>query len=678
MTAKSTSAAPELRRIRWLLRAAVLWAVVIFGKLVYLQIYQHDQLMKVARNRQEDDIPINAPRGNIRDRHGYDLAISTKSWTVIVNPRKLNASEEALAAAVLARTLHLDAPKISALLTEAREKNRGYLKIKNRVDATEYNALKAWVEEFNAKTTEMTDDVEWLGFQQESWRAYPHNELAAPLIGAVDAEENGNAGLEQVLQNDLGGKPGQARILTDSLGRHVDTLDFVEPVPGKNVYLTIDAQLQFLADRELANAVRSEGFTTGSLVAMNPVTGEIYAMSAYPSFNPNEPPKKGQLGRRVHLAVSQALDGGSVMKMMTIAAALRHTRLRPHSLVETGEFRYADQRIQDTHSLGLVSLEKVLWISSNGGAIRAAVEVGRDNLWKTLHDAGFGQKTGIQLPWESAGVLNALKKWQYSSLYYVAIGHEMAVTTIQLAQACSIFANGGYRVQPKLIVSKQADGGPVEVMPESPKVRVMEASTAIDMRKMSEGVVLYGTGKRARIAGRTVGGKTGTAQLYDHKTRRYLKLYSSSFMGYVPLGAPKVVVVVTLNGGRKYGGESAAPVFATVAEAALQMLGEPADVPQAAAPDKSSAAEDGVQMKLATHSAPAAVEEVPQPAATNEVLTGAAVPNFVGLDKRGVMRTSAETGVPVRMSGAGLVRSQTPAPGSVLPPGEPVRLRFQP
>lgn len=677
MDAHSTSAAPELRRIRWLLRAAVLWAVVIFGRLVYLQIYQHDKLMQVARHRQEDDIPINAPRGNIRDRHGYDLAISTKSWTVIVNPRKLKVKDESAAVAVLARTLHLEAPKVAARIKEAREKRRGYLKIKNRVDTSEYAALKAWVEEFNAKTTDMTDDVDWLSFQQESWRAYPHNELAAPLIGSVDAEETGNAGLEAVLQADLGGKPGQARILTDSRGRHVDTLDFVEPVPGKNVYLTIDAQLQFLADRELANAVRTEGFTTGSLVAMNPVTGEIYAMSSYPSFNPNEPPKKGQLGRRVHLAVSQALDGGSVMKMMTIAAALRHTRLRPHSLVETGEFRFADQRIQDTHALGSVPLEKALWLSSNGGAIRAAVEVGKKNLWQTLHDAGFGQKTGITLPWESAGILNPLEKWSYGSLFYVAIGHEMAVTTIQLAQACSIFANGGYRVQPKLVLSKQADGGPVEIAPESPKVRVMEASTAIDMRKMSEGVVLYGTGKKARIAGRTVGGKTGTAQLYDHKTRRYLKLYSSSFMGYAPLGAPKVVVVVTLNGGRKYGGESAAPVFATVADAALQMLGEPADVPQEAAPEKP-AADGSVQMKLASHSAPAAVEESPRPAAGNEILTGAAVPNFVGLDKRGVMRTSAETGVPVRMSGAGLVRSQSPAPGSVLPPGEPVRLRFQP
>ncbi len=550
------------------------------------------------------------------------------------------------------------------------------MKVKSRAEAAEYNALKAWVEEYNAKTANMTDDVDWLSFQQESWRAYPHHELAAPLIGSVDAEETGNAGLEAVLQKDLGGRAGQARILTDSRGRHVDTLDFVEPVPGKNISLTIDAQLQFMADRELANAVRNEGFATGSLVAMNPQTGEIYAMSSYPSFNPNEPPKKGQLGRRVHLAVSQALDGGSVMKMMTVAAALRHTRLRPHSLVETGEFRYADQRIQDTHAMGAVPLEKALWLSSNGGTIRAAIEVGKDNLWKTLHDAGFGQKTGITLPWESAGILRPVSEWRYGSLFSVAIGHEMAVTTMQLAQACSIFANGGYRVQPRLILSKQAGGGPLETMPESPRVRVMEASTAIDMRKMSEGVVLYGTGKKARIAGRTVGGKTGTAQMYDPKTRRYLKLYSSSFMGYAPLGAPKVVVVVTLNGGRKYGGESAAPVFASVADAALQMLGEPADVPQEAAPEST---EPGMApVKLAVHAEPAAVAEAPRPAAGNEILTGAPVPNFVGLDKRGAMRTSAETGVPVRMSGAGLVRSQTPAPGSVLPPGEPVRLRFQP
>ena len=579
---------------------------------------------------------------------------------------------------MLSRTLHLDKTRLGADLAKARAAHRAFLRIKTRAEAVEYLELKTWVDAQNNRTPSLKDNIEWVAFQQESWRAYPNGEMAAPLIGSVDFQENGNSGVEQSLQKDLQGEPGWVRMLKDSQDHNVNALELYPPRPGKNVTLTIDSQLQFFCDRELAKAVQG-GFASGSIVVMNPQTGEIYAMSAYPGFNPAAAPKSmTDVGRRVHLAVGQAPDGGSVMKMMTIAGALEHTNLRASSLIEcgSGEFHYADQVIHDTHAYGTIPMEKVLWFSSNVGAIRIGMELGRRKLWQTLHDFGFGQKTGIALPGESAGVLRPLERWQPSSLYYVAMGHEMGVTTVQLAQAASVFANGGYRVKPKLVLSRQAQGGPVEWEPDSPRVRVIRASTAVDMRNMSEGVVLFGTGKKAKALGRTVGGKTGTAQMIDVKTHHYMKIYSSSFMGYAPLNAPKVVVVVTLNGGKRFGGDAAAPVFSTVVEAALNMLGEPADVPllPSAEPPKDQRAKTPLPPLAA---APEPAEAAPLPEAANEVVVaGNAVPDFSGMDKRSVVRISAERGLPVTMVGSGLVRAQSPPAGSALSLGAAVRLRF--
>jgi hypothetical protein len=208
----------------------------------------------------------------------------------------------------------------------------------------------------------------------------------------------------------------------------VNALEMRAPTPGMKVTLTIDSQLQFYCDRELAKAVHDNEFESGSIIIMNPNNGEVYAMSAYPSFNPNLPPKnEADLKRRVHRAIGNAPDGGSVMKMMTVTGALEHTNLRASSLIDcgNGEFRYSSRdSIGDTHSYGVMPMEKVLWFSSNVGAIRIGIEVGKQKLYQILRDFGFGQKTGIDLPGESAGVLNPVEKWQPSSIYFVSIGHD--------------------------------------------------------------------------------------------------------------------------------------------------------------------------------------------------------------------------------------------------------------
>jgi cell division protein FtsI (penicillin-binding protein 3) len=540
--ADPNAAAPELKRIRWLVRAALLWALIIFGRLAWLQTYWHDRLQLMADRQQEEDFALQPPRGAICTRDGVYLAVSVPAWSVILNPRKLKKADEPEAIRVLTHTLHLDQARLRADLMKARERHRAFVRIKSKAEPGEYQELKAWVDAQNNRTVSLKDNIEWLAFQQESWRAYPNNELAAPLVGSVDFAENGNSGHRAVPAE---GPPGAAW-----LGPHVEGL--AGPLrerardarahTGHEGHAHHRFQLQFYCDRELAKAVHDNEFESGSIIIMNPNNGEVYAMSAYPSFNPNLPPKnEADLKRRVHRAIGNAPDGGSVMKMMTVTGALEHTNLRASSLIDcgNGEFRYSSRdSIGDTHSYGVMPMEKVLWFSSNVGAIRIGIEVGKQKLYQILRDFGFGQKTGIDLPGESAGLLNPVEKWQPSSLYYVSIGHEMGVTTAQLAQAASVFASGGFRVKPKLILSKQAQDGAVEWEPETSRQRVIRASTAVDMRNMSEGVILFGTGKPAKIAGRTVGGKTGTAQLIDTKTGRYVKLYSSSFMGYAPLSAP--------------------------------------------------------------------------------------------------------------------------------------------
>lgn len=673
--ADPNAAAPELKRIRWLVRGAFLWAVIIFGRLAWLQTYWHDRLQLKADRQQEEDFEIQPPRGAIITRDGAYLAVSVPAWSVILNPRKLPVAQESEAIRILAQTLHLDEKKLRADLAVARKRRRAFLRVKSKAEPSEYQALRSWMDAQNRRTPSLQDDIEWLAFQQESWRAYPNGDLAAPLIGSVDFSERGNSGVEQTLQKDLQGKPGWVRMLKDSQEHYVNALERHDPTPGKQVTLTIDSHLQFFCDRELAKAVQEKGFTSGSIVVMNPNNGEIYAMSSYPGFNRNQPVKNAaDLAQRVHRAIGYAPDGGSVMKMMTITAALEHTKLRPATMIDcgNGEFRYSKKESISDHVHGVLPLEQVLWQSSNVGAIRIGIEVGRQNLYKTLRDFGFGQKTGIALPGESAGLLHPLEKWHPTSIFFVSMGHEIGVTTMQLAQSAAVFANGGYRVRPKLVLSKQAQADEIEWEPESPKERVIRAETAIEMRKMSEGVVLFGTGKKAKILGRTVGGKTGTAQMVDTKTGRYVKVYSSSFMGYAPLTAPKVVVVVNLTGGKSFGGDSAAPVFSLVAAEALNMLGEPADVPLP----------EPVELpKIASAAPPAASEpkpvaSEPAPAKDNEVVTGAAVPDFSGMDKRTVARLSAERGVPVEMTGAGLVRSQSPPAGSLLAMGATVHVRF--
>jgi cell division protein FtsI (penicillin-binding protein 3) len=346
--------------------------------------------------------------------------------------------------------------------------------------------------------------------------------------------------------------------------------------------------------------------------------------------------------------------------------------------------------IHEAHrTYGPLSMADILARSSNVGAIQIGMKVGKEKLYDYVRRFGFGQKTATGLPAESAGMLRKLEHWQPGSICSIPMGHEVSVTAMQLARACSVIANGGLMVKPKLILKRQKPGGPMEEVKSEQPVRIIKPETAFTMRQMMEGVVVlpYGTGhKTARLDGYSSAGKSGSAQIYDYAARHYTKTYNASFMGFAPVTNPAIVVVVTLNGttgSAGYGGAAAGPVFRTVAMEALRVLDVPKDIPdQDPAEDETSAEDTRIaenDVAIAGVGDPPPVEEteaaatpMPKPPEPG----GPRVPNFAGMTMRAVVEEANARGLAVSLDGRGVARLQVPSPGAVLPPGAHVRVVF--
>src|SRR5580658_9384900 len=353
--------------------------------------------------------------------------------------------------------------------------------------------------------------------------------------------------------------------------------------------------------------------------------------------------------------------------------------------------------IHDHKSYAVLSMADVLARSSNIGAINIGLQVGDKNLYDYVRKFGFGKKIGVPLPGESSGMVRPLRRWEKTSLGSVAMGHEIGVTALQLAQACAVIATGGLLVKPRL----RSDA------PMAQPVRVLRPETAITMRGMMEGVVLkpYGTGhKYARLLGYTSAGKTGTAQIYDYKLRQYTHMYNASFMGFAPVTNPRIVIVVTINGTEGlsgYGGPTSAPVFREVAAAGLRVMDVPKDLPEMLSPEGSDQADDNdvAIADLGSSTPPplvqaddaVATDDRPVASANNALgqrgllaqngsyqqdLAGPRVPDFQGKTVRSVIQQAAALGIPVEFTGSGVARTQAPVPGAILPSGSWVRVRF--
>jgi cell division protein FtsI (penicillin-binding protein 3) len=660
-----------VKRLTWFAGVILLWGALIFIKLIYLQVVRHADYVRMAHQQQEEDMEIAAPRGSIFDRTGQVLAISVPMDSVYIDP--LHVPDLQVASNILSAILHLDRAALYGRMQWYFNNHRGYMWVAHRIPPEQAERLRSL-------------HLEWIRFALESRRSYPKGMLAAHVIGAVDAQETGQWGLEKGLDSELRGLPGTVRVLTDAKGRGIDSHLEAEPHPGVPVVLALDERIQYPAEQEIARAVRDAHAESGSVVVMDPHSGEILAMASYPSFDPNQPPARGERPSvRFNHAVSVPFEPGSVFKVITLSSALETTSLRPESLINCGNgaITLFGRTIHEAHhGYGIIPMAMVLAKSSNIGAIQIGMRVGQNNLYEYVRRFGFGARTGVPLPAESPGMVRKLSRWGKTSLSSVSMGHEIGVTTLQLAQACSVVANGGLLVRPRLILRKGD-----QPVPAVPPRRVLRPETAITMRQMMEGVVLYGTGKRARLDGYSTGGKTGSAQIYDFATRHYTHSYNASFMGFAPVTNPAIVVVVTLNGTHGtsgFGGAVAAPVFRVVAAEALRVLDVPKDLPEAGPepPDNQVADLDDVAIADLGSSEPDILEEaaLAKPAAAAPVQPpqpeGPKAPNFEGLSKRAVVAKAEAEGLQVLLIGAGTARAQDPAPGELLRRGEKIRVEF--
>jgi len=652
------------RRLTILAAILVLWGGAIFAKLLSLQVLHHREYVQLARNREELDVAISAPRGTIADRHGQPLAMSVPTESVYVNPLKVPDLQ--VASTILSLVLHMDRNDLYGKMKWANDTERGFLWVKRKITFDEGQSIRNL-------------HLDWIQIQSESQRHYPNGALAAAVLGSVDFEERGNAGIERSYDSELRGKPGRVRLLTDVNRRGIDSQMETPPRAGTPLTLTIDERLQFVAEREIATAVAAHAAMSGSVVVMNPQNGEILALASYPPYDPNDPPQAGEKSARQNHGVSVPFEPGSVFKVITLSAALETTSLRPDSPIDChgGVLRLPGRIIHDSHTgMGVVPMATVLAKSSNIGAIEVGMRVGQPRMYDYVRKFGFGQKTGLELPAESGGKLRKLGQWGTTSLASVSMGQEVSVTTVQLARAASVIANGGLLVKPHLILKKGS-----QTVPLPAPVRIVKPDTAITMRQMMEGVVLPGgTGyPKARLEGYSVGGKTGSAQIYDVASRHYTHTYNGSFMGFAPLTNPAIVVVVTLNGTHGtagFGGQAAAPVFHAVATEALRVMDVPRDLPdQTPPPQLAKKAEvDDLSIADIGSDQPNILEEGDDESET--AAAGPRVPNFRGMTMRAVLATAAAQGLTVVPGGSGVARMQSPPPGSLLHEGERIRVQF--
>jgi cell division protein FtsI (penicillin-binding protein 3) len=663
----------SLARVRHLARFVLAWAAILLLRLVWLQIVDHNELQRIADHQHEELVPVRPPRGAILDRLGYRLATSLPVDSVYVDPRQIE--DASVPAEILAKFLNLDQQKLLADLNNAMAAHRGFFYVKRKIDAEESRRLRSL-------------NLDWIRFRSESQRFYPYNGLAAHVVGSVNTDDEGLEGVELKLDRQLAPRAGLLLVSADVHGQSfAEEAAGAPPQPGMNVPLTLDSRIQYIAERELKRTVTEHHCWTGSVVVMDPRSGEILALASYPTFDPNQPPQQTHDPARFNNAVSAEFEPGSVFKVVTLTSALETTDLKPETIIRcyNGAFHFYDRIIHDHEPYGALPMSGVLAHSSNIGAIQIGLKVGKDKLYDYVKRFGFGQKTGLTLPGEVGGALRPPRQWSRTSIASVAMGHEIAVTTVQLARACSVIANGGYLVKPRLLANAPVD----------PPQRVIRAETAFTMRRMMEGVVLNGTGRKARLDGYTCGGKTGTAQIADPQTHHYTHLYNASFMGFAPVNNPSIVIVVTANGatGRDgYGADVSAPVFKTVAEAALRYLDVPRDLPDSSPnPDTGKVDDNDLAAIADLRSEPLPLDSSDEsPASGTEpgdqraffsgpasnVLVAPKVPNFVGMTMRGVAQEAAANGILVVSLGHGIARAQAPVAGALLSAGEKVKVEF--
>ncbi|MCZ6804550.1 MAG: penicillin-binding transpeptidase domain-containing protein [Proteobacteria bacterium] len=546
----------EYPKRRWLIMGLFLCGMVVLSsRAVYLQLLNNEILVEHGDARSIRVVEIPAHRGVIVDRNGEQLAMSTPVESIWVTPRKVFEDVERLPE--LARVMGMTVKDLHEILRDRISREFIYLK--------------------RHATPDLVEEVQALGIRgvstlREYKRYYPAAEVTSHIIGFTNIDDQGQEGLELAYDNWLSGKPGKKRVLKDRLNRIVENIESIESSePGKELTLSIDRRVQYLAYRELAAAVKYHQARGGSLVMLDIRTGEIMAMVGQPSYNPNNRQSlKGHFYR--NRAVTDVFEPGSTMKPFTITAGLVSGIYNPHTVINTspGYLKVGDHKIRDARNYGKIDVSTVITKSSNVGASKIALSLEPEQYWDVISSFGFGQPTGSGFPGESSGSLSPFNTWSDVKMATMSFGYGLSVTPLQLAQAYSVLATGGVMLPVSFIKVNDSVSGK----------RVIPESIARQVRKMLETVVsARGTGKRAAIRGYRVIGKTGTVRKFirgGYSDDRYLAL----FAGIAPASEPRFAMVVLIDeprGDHHYGGVVAAPVFSRVMQGTFRILNIPPD-----------------------------------------------------------------------------------------------------
>jgi cell division protein FtsI (penicillin-binding protein 3) len=566
----------------------LLWALAIAARLFWVQIIHHSEYMERAEKQQERTFEVAPRRGVLYDRNLRELAATVQVDSIYAVPTEMD--DKKAAAHILAGIVHVD----------PEDKRTTEQEIANRLDNGHSFAWVARRVKPEVASRIRALNMKGIYFQKEFQRFYPDNQLAAQVLGYVGLDDNGLGGLEQKFDGSLHGVPGRVFTAMDAR-RHVLGSTEHEPEAGRNLELTIDNNIQFMAEKALDHAMEKTRADNGTIVVQDVHTGQILALAIRPTFDPNDFRHTTPALLKDH-AVSDVYEPGSVFKLVTYSSALDANVAKPDDMIDCqgGKITLAGRVIHDNQGehYGVIPVHKALEVSSDVAAVKLAVKVGPDNFYKYMRAFGFGSRSGMELPGETRGLLRPTSKWNGSSIGSLAIGQEVGVTPIQLVSMVSTIANGGVYLPPRVLIPNQLDPNQKNAVlqpaafkpgvdlpnPLPPGAhRVISEMASAQMRKMMEGVVLYGTGKPAQLNGFSSGGKTGTAQKIDPVTHLYSKtMHIASFAGIAPVNNPAIAIAVVIDNPRAgpsyYGTAVSAPVFAEVAQQVLEYLGVPHDI----------------------------------------------------------------------------------------------------
>jgi len=539
-------------RLYGLAMVLALSSSALIVRAVDLQVVRKDFYQEQGDQRFLRDIPIPVSRGTIFDRNGEPLAVSTPVESIWANPADVLANTDRLPA--LSKALGLDEDDLKQKLVQRSDKEFVYLK--RHLNPDDAKAI-------------LNLGIPGIASEREFRRYYPNGEVMAHVLGFTNIDDRGQEGLELAFDDWLAGKPGMKRVIRDLHGQVVENVELLrEAQPGRDLTLSIDRRIQYLAYRELKAGIAEHHATSGSMVILDVPTGEVLAMVNTPSYNPNA--RNNDVSSRRNRAVTDVVEPGSTIKAFTISAALESGKWKAHTPIDTspGTFTLADGRtIRDVHNKGLLDVTGVITHSSNVGAAKIGLTLTRDHLYDVDHRFGFGEVTGSGFPGESPGLLPIAKAWGPVEQATISYGYGLNVTPLQLANAYTAIANNGRLRAPTYVKGAQ-----------NPDTAVIDPQIAASLRQMLETVVTpEGSGLKAAITNYRVAGKTGTSRAasgggYDNR-------HISLFVGMVPASNPRLVGVVVIHDpeGAYYGGLVSAPVFSKVMDGALRLLDVPPD-----------------------------------------------------------------------------------------------------